>query len=109
MRPDQITRIQELSEAISDRFIAEADPQEWPGAGASPSEWSQQERGDSYWCKKNAMATAGVLRFTLDITKAAGVNEGVNDVEREADLDKQISEAERRAKAALQKVLARIK
>jgi hypothetical protein len=109
MRPDQITRIQELSEAIADQFIVEADPREWPGAGTPPAEWSTEERGNSYWAKKNAMATAGVLRFTLDITKAAGVNEGVNDVEREADLDKQISEAERRAKAALQKVLARVR
>jgi len=109
MRPDQIERIKELSEAIADRFIMEADPREWPGAGTPPAEWSTEERGNSYWAKKNAMATAGVLRFTLDITKAAGVNDIANDIEREADLDRQIGEAERRAKEALNRVLARVK
>jgi hypothetical protein len=109
MRPDQVQQLQKLSEDLADRFIGDADSTLWSGAGKTPADMSQQERGDAYWCRKMAMATAGVLRFTLDIAKAAGVNELPDDIEREADLDKQIGEAERRAKAALQKVLARVR
>lgn len=108
MRPDQIERLKDLAEKLADRFLLEADPDEWPGGSASPSDMSQQERGDSYWCKKNAMATGGVLRYTLDITKSHEVPSG-DSIDPDADLDKKIREAERRSALAVSRVIDKAK
>lgn len=100
MRPDQIQRLQELSERLADTFLLEADPAEWPGAGKAPTDLTQQERGDGYWAKKNAMATGGVLRFTMDILAKNAPAEGdtpPGDPSKESDLDRQIRDAERRS------------
>jgi hypothetical protein len=98
MRPDQIERLKDLSERLADRFLLEADPAEWPGDGKAPTEMSTQERGDAYWCKKNAMATGGVLRFVGDIlTKHADEPDAPSDPAKETDLDRQIRDAERRS------------
>jgi hypothetical protein len=111
MRPDQLTRLQELAEKLADKFLIEADPDEWPGAGKLPADLTVQERGDGYWAKKNAMATGGVLRFTMDVlakqepvdpTKPA-------DPEKESDLDRQIKDAEKRGDELVQAALARAK
>jgi hypothetical protein len=104
MREDQVKRLQDLSEQLADAFIGEADPTEWPGNGQAPADLTQQERGDRYWCKKNAMATGGVLRYTLDlIDKHGGQNpdEGM----QSADLENRIKDAEKRAAAATQRAL----
>lgn len=111
MRPDQIQRLNDLSERLADKFLVEADPDEWPGANQAPSEITQQERGDAYWCKKNAMATGGVLRYTLDLVKSHSgeVKEDEDAVAQESDLDKKIKEAERRAAQAVERVLNKAK
>jgi hypothetical protein len=110
MRPDQIQRLQELSEKLADSFLLEADPGEWPGDGKGPADLSQQERGDRYWCKKNAMATGGVLRFTMDVlakqTPTPGDKPPGDD---EGDIDRQIREAEKRAARAVQDAVDRAK
>lgn len=112
MRPDQLHRIRELSERLADTFISEADPSEWSGDGKTPADLTQQERGDRYWCKRNAMATGGVLRYTLDLIahheKGPALPPG-EQAERDADLDRKITEAERRAAAAVDRVLRRAK
>lgn len=108
MRPDQIQRLQDLAEKLADSFIFEADPQEWPGQGKAPAELTQQERGDAYWAKKNAMATGGVLRYTLDLVdKHIGGN--TDDPSRDADLDNRIRDAEKRAAAAVNRVIGKAK
>lgn len=107
MRPDQLQRLNDLSEKLADAFLVEADPSEWPGDGKSPADISQQERGDRYWCKKNAMATAGVLRFALDLTAKAPPGE--TDHARDSDMDRKIAEAEKRASAAVARVLDKAK
>lgn len=104
MRKDQAARLQELSEQLADAFILEADPTEWPGNGRAPADLMHQERGDRYWCKKNAMATGGVLRYTLDLIDKHG-GKSPTDPEQDADLDKRIRDAERRAAAATQRAL----
>lgn len=109
MRADQIQRLQELSESLADRFILEAEPAEWPGSGKPPSAWTQQERGDAVWCKKNAIATGGVLRYALDlITKATG-GDPDHPPPDDGDADKMIREAERRSKKLVDEALARAK
>lgn len=109
MRPDQITRLQELSEQLADRFILEADPQEWPGADKGPADASREERGDAYWCKKNAMATGGVLRFTLDVLAKQTPADPSKPVDpaQESDLDRQVREAERKSKKLVDDAIER--
>lgn len=51
MRPEQITRLSEIEEALTDIFIAESQVKKWPGMKTAA------ERGDRYWHKKNALAT----------------------------------------------------
>jgi len=108
MRADQLQRLQELSEKLADRFLLEADPTEWPGDGRPPADLTQQERGDAYWCKKNAMATGGVLRYTLDLVAKHGApNDPEGEPDKEADLDRSIREAERRAAEAVARVMSK--
>lgn len=110
MRQDQLQRLQALSEKLADRFLLEADPTEWPGEGKVPADLTQQERGDAYWCKKNAMATGGVLRYTLDLmAKNGATNDPEGNTEKEADLDRSIREAERRAADAVARVVSQAK
>jgi len=108
MRPDQIARLQELSEQLADSFIVEAGPAEWPGTGKPPAELSQEERGNAYWCKKNAMATGGVLRYALDLLdkqSSTGPDLGA----QEADMDRRIKDAEHRAAKAVERVIGKAK
>lgn len=110
MRPDQIARLKDLSESLADRFLLEADPSEWPGDGKAPADLSQQERGDAYWAKKNAMATGGVLRYTMDlVAKMTDPEEGAGDPAKEADIDGQIRDAEKRSAELVKAAMARAK
>lgn len=105
MRQDQVERLNDLAEKLADAFISEADPAEWPGCGQPPADISPQQRGDRYWCKKNAMATGGVLRYTLDLIGKQPLAGDADDRAADADMDKRISEAERRAAVAVQRAL----
>jgi hypothetical protein len=107
MRDDQRKRLQDLSERLADSFLLEADPGEWPGDGRPPADLTQQERGDRYWCKKNAMATGGVLKFVLDLQARTGAEGG--DPERESDIDHRIAEAEKRAASAVERAMSKAK
>ena len=108
MRPDQIQRLRDLTESLADTFLLEADPAEWPGDGMAPANISQEERGNRYWCKKNAMATGGVLRYTLDLLdQSPDTQDGQERVT--ADMDRKIADAERRASAAVDRVLNKAK
>ena len=109
MRQDQYQKLQALAEKLADRFIAEADPDNWaaPDAVAKlPRDMTSQERGDAYWNKKNAMATGGVLRYTLDL---AGDTGGDGDPAKDADMDRRIADAEKRAAAAVSRALDKAK
>lgn len=107
MRADQIERLKDLTERLADTFLLEADPTEWPGGNKSPEEMDAKDRGDRYWAKKNAMATGGVLRYTLDIVKTHDTGAGTlpDGVDPDADLDKKIREAERRAAQAVNQAI----
>jgi len=111
MRPDQIQRLKDLSESLADVFIVEADPTNWSGDGRLPRDMSQEERGNRHWDRKGALGTGAVLSHTLNVIKhyedrkpAAGAEE-----ETEGDLDKAIGDAERRAQAALARVMDKAK
>lgn len=113
MRSDQYEKLQILAEKLTDAFIAEADPDVWPGAGVAIAAMDQQTRGDRYWSKKNAAATLSVIVRTTSLIgiiqqrSAAGGGAGVPDPEQESEesgLDADIKAAEKEAS----KMLARI-
>jgi len=93
-----------LSEKLADVVIDEADPDSWPGAGMPLSELSKEDRGDRYWCKKNAAASLSLLSKVEEIV-ADQNGTGVRLFERSDDeLDKEIARAEREAEKLLDKV-----
>ena len=102
MRPDQYSKLQDLSEKLTDRFIEEADPENWPGAGVPVARMDKQTRGDSYWCRKVAIGTLSlVMRIdTLvgKIQQQSNTGDGANAVhETEDELDAEIAAAEKEA------------
>ena len=103
MRPDQLARLQDLAEKLADRFILEADPAEWPGGDKAPADMTPQERGDQHWCKKLALGTASVLRYTLDLQVPRSDNRPPEEVDNA--LERKIDDAEKRAQAAVKKAL----
>lgn len=108
MRPDQIQRLQDLSEKLADVVLEEADPAEWPGANMPLAALSQQERGNRYWCKKNAAATFALLERTSSLlTDSKDLRNHRPD--DDADMEKQIAAKEREAAKMLDKVLKRAK
>lgn len=113
MRADQYEKLQALQEQLVDVFLSEADPALWPGKGLAPGEMDQQTRGDRYWSKKNAVATAALaqrvtnLTHKIELANGGGNGEGagadeLNEVE--SDLDKQVAAAEKDAKRLLAQV-----
>jgi len=102
MRPDQLVRLKDLSEKLVEVFLGEADPDFWPGAGQDHADMDQQTRGDRYWVKKNAVATAALIRNVEAMSQPANAPAVPNDeAEREADLDRQVADAEKEAERVL--------
>ncbi len=91
-----------MSEKLTDVFLAEADPDNWPGSGWNPQQLTKEQRGDRYWSKKNAIATLSVITKITQLTgviqesSAAGVG-AANVTEDEDGLDAEIRQAEKEA------------
>lgn len=104
MRPDQLARLSALSEKLADKVLDEADPETWPGAGVMLADMTKQERGDSYWCKKNAAMTLSLLlrieNIQLSAMKSCQLGESDGD-----DADSEIDKAEARAAKLLARTL----
>ena len=116
MRADQYIRLQELQDELTDAFVSEADPEDWPGEGAKPSEWDQQTRGDRYWCKRNANATmtlilrvGSLLNTERSKARALPHDDPTIDVSVDAalDVDKEIAAFEKEAAKIAARILAR--
>ena len=89
--------------------LDEADPDTWPGAGIPLADVSQQQRGDRYWCKKNAAATFALLERTHSLlTDAKDIAPNGKPFER-PDLDRDIADAEKRAAKAVAQAQERAK
>lgn len=109
MREDQFTKLQDLHAKLVDVALQEADPEAWSGAGIAPKDLSQQDRGDRYWCKKNAVATISLavrIDTLLGKVQGFGVTPGKpadDDGEDPAAglLDAEVNAAEREAKKLL--------
>lgn len=106
MREDQARKLNALTERLADTVIKEADPWEWPGAGVdTPAEWTKEERGDRYWCKKNAAASLTLLTKLVQLgidwrTRKPGQRPGDDE-----DIDETIRNAEKQAAKMLEKTM----
>jgi len=107
MRPDQMQRLQALSERLADRFLADADPDTWTAADKVSRDMTTEERGDAYWCRKVAMSTGGVLNFVLNVMNNADGRQS-NEANDDA-LEQQVAAAEKRAAAAVKAAMAKAK
>lgn len=106
MRQDQYERLQALSEKLVDVFADEAEPANWSGAGLLPKDMAREDRGDRYWCKRNAAAT---MVLVLRVETLIGQQQGqptapAQTDDGEADLDKEVAAAERDAERLLARV-----
>jgi len=112
MRYDQFIRLQQLEEKLTEQFLSEGDPVNWTGDGILPRNLTQAERGDRYWCKKNAVAT---IALTIRIGSLLGMvtrrdpappSEGEGDDEhgQVSELDREVAAAEAEAKKFLAKI-----
>lgn len=109
MRPDQKARLDEIEELLTEEFLAEADPREWPGFGKMPADWTKEERGDRHWTKKNAIGTAATLRAMHDLIDRHIKGQSADPETQEGrddDLEKHISRYEKEAAKLLDKVQA---
>lgn len=105
MRDDQITRLQALSESLGEVVIHEVDPANWPGAEKVPADLTQQERGDRYWCKKNAAATMTLLLKVVNIAGVMNRQKPAPDAGHAVDeLDGELAAAEREAQAIIDRM-----
>lgn len=118
MRQDQFERLIALSEKLTEVFLNEAEPENWPGEGILPKNMDSATRGDRYWCKKNAVATVSLLQRVHGLTanaqfaSAGGVVGGASvtpEDEQESSLDKEIADAEKEAKKLTDQVLSQAK
>lgn len=111
MREDQYLKLQGLHAKLVDAALVEADPDNWSGSGIAPKDLTQQDRGDRYWCKKNAVATISLaIRIDTLLGKMQGYGvtppkpEGAeDDAEAQAAglLDAEVKAAEREAQKLL--------
>lgn len=91
-----------MSEKLTDVFLSEADPDNWPGSGWNPQQLTKEQRGDRYWSKKNAVATLSIISKIAQLTtviqesSAAGLG-SANVVDDEDGLDAEIRQAEKEA------------
>lgn len=102
MRQDQFERLQGLTERLADQFFIDAEPADWSGAGKRPNQMDKTERGDAFWCKRNAVATLALLTKTIAIGDVVRGESGdpaapgaVTD--DEDDVDSEINAAEKEA------------
>ena len=108
MRPDQKDALDSLTERLIDVFLVDSDPDEWSGAGITPSARSTQERGNRAWDLKNAKALANIVRSTMDMIADESIRGCTNPEEqkhRDDELDRRIQGAEARAKREVDRVL----
>lgn len=103
MRKDQIERLKDIAQEVTEVFLSEADPSNWSGAGLDLSDMDSQVRGDRYWCKKNAIQTGSLLARVIDLAERDG-RSSANSKTDEEDAEKEISRYERQAKELIESV-----
>lgn len=110
MREDQARKLEALTERMADVVILEADPWKWPGSGVDdPADWTKDERGDRYWCKKNAAASLTLLTKLVQLGIDWRTRKPGDRPDDSEDIDETIRAAERKASKLLEKTLAGVR
>jgi hypothetical protein len=112
MRQDQFENMQKRGEQLVDVFLAESDPEKWPGHGLEPATMEKTTRGDRYWCKKDAVATLACAQRIFNLVQvirersAPDLPNGPDGEATEVDdsLDKEVAAAEKEASQLLDKM-----
>jgi hypothetical protein len=110
MRADQYDKLKLRSEELADVVIAEVDPSKWPGDGQELGTLSREDRGDRYWCKKNAAATLTLLtkiQSIVDIVERRKSDPRTPEPEDDGDLDREIAAAESEAADIIERLQSR--
>lgn len=100
----QLDTLKRLSDRMVAVVITEADPDTWAGADKKLDEMSVEERGDRYWCKKNAnqiITTAVKLETLIALYERKGT---APKEETAADLNSKVIQFEQAAKKRLEKL-----
>jgi hypothetical protein len=110
MRADQLERMRAVQERMAEVFFEEADTANWTGSGKASKDMTREERGDRYWCKKNATASlALVVRIenllALRDGRASGGPTPNQESDDEANLEKEVQSAEREARELARRVV----
>lgn len=101
---DQLNKLKQLSDRMVAVVIAEGDPNTWAGADKKLSEMSEEERGDRYWCKKNAnqvITTAVKLETLIALYERKGSTPKEGKVD---DVSEKVIQFEQAAKKRLEKL-----
>jgi hypothetical protein len=110
VRLEQYERLKQLQEKLTDTVLHEADPDKWPGQGKELAEITRDERGDRYWCKRNAAATLSIIMKIHNLTGVieAGGSAKPNELPGEDDdLETEIRNAEKEAAAIVSRMQKR--
>lgn len=113
MRDDQYRRLQALEEKLTEVVLHEADPDTWTAPGIDAKDLTQQQRGDRYWCKKNAVAAisltirVGSLIGMVQRNGATGPETGGEEEQVEDPLAAELKEAEAQAQELLKRMAAK--
>jgi hypothetical protein len=110
MRQDQFEALQQRAEQLIDVFLAESDPEAWPGHGIAPASMDKATRGDRVWCKRDAAATlscaqriAGLVDLARQKTAGGEATPGaVTNTDEE--LDREAAEAEAEATRLINRI-----
>lgn len=106
MKPEQYDKLKLRHDELIDVAIVETDPRLWPADEKQLAAGTRKERGDRYWCKKNAAATLTLITKiesiinTVELRQRDRPPENPDD-EDNGDLDRSIAAAEAEATAII--------
>jgi len=103
MRPDQIARLRDIEERMLDVFMAEADPNEWPGGTTPSAQLEVEERKQRYLWKRAAAETAQLLVRTRALIEERPEDGGA----AMPSLEKRIEAREKEAQQLLERTISR--
>lgn len=103
MRDDQRQRLADISEALAEVAIRDADPANWTAANKPLCDMTKEERGDAAWCRKTAVQSVALLGRLQQILRDTGGGKPGDDDDPASD----IKRAEKEARKLLERVGAR--
>ncbi|HDS1602775.1 hypothetical protein [Stenotrophomonas maltophilia] len=100
MRDDQRQRLADISEALAEVAIRDADPANWTAADKPLCDMTKEERGDAAWCRKTAVQSVALLGRLQQILRDTGGGKSGDDDDPASD----IKRAEKEARKLLERV-----